>query len=231
MLADSGFRVPLIFDYAATFSWAASGAVVAIRKRFDIVGIFVVALLSSTGGGLIRDACFLQRIPSFLVNPIYLPLVVAATLMMAVFTGPLTHVVNNEGFGKLVDVIDALGTPAFAVIGMQLAEDKHVPIFGMIFVGIVNGVAGGLLRDVVVRDVPALLRPGQFSALTLVGTCFLFEVLVHYDINPTRAAWTVVGTFFIIRLLTVRFNWQSRPVLRQLANEQSAGTRKLRSFP
>lgn len=230
MVANADFRVPLLFDYAATFAWAASGAVVAIRKRFDVVGIFIVALLSSIGGGLIRDACFLQRTPSFLVNAVYLPLVIAATLIMTVFTGPLTNILKTETFGKLVDVMDALGTPAFAVTGMQLAEDKHIPIFGIIFVGIVNGVAGGLLRDVVVRDVPALLRPGQFSSLTLAGACSLFEILIYYKVNPTRAAWSVVAAFFLIRVLTVRFNWQSRPVLRELANEDSNSTKKPRFF-
>lgn len=75
MATTVDFHVPLL-DYVATFSWAASGAVVAIRKRFDIVGVFVVALLSSIGGGLLRDGFFLQRIPAFLVNPVYLPLIV-----------------------------------------------------------------------------------------------------------------------------------------------------------
>jgi uncharacterized membrane protein YeiH len=217
MVATVDFRVPVLFDYVATFAWAASGAVVAIRKRFDIVGVFVVALLSSTGGGLMRDAFFLQRIPSFLVNPIYLPLVAVATLMMTMFTARLMQIVEHENVGKLVDAIDALGTPAFAVIGMQFAEDQHIPIFGVIFIGLVNGVAGGLLRDVVVRDVPALLRPGQFSSLTLVAVCCLFELLTaHYHINPTRAAWVVVAAFFVARVLTLRFNWQSRPILRDL---------------
>ena len=63
------FQVPIAFDYVATFTWAVSGAIVAIRHRFDIVGVFVVALLSAIGGGLMRDAVFLDRTPVFLVNP------------------------------------------------------------------------------------------------------------------------------------------------------------------
>ena len=217
------FRVPILFDYAATFSWAASGAVVAIHKRFDITGVFVVALLSSIGGGLMRDSFFLLRTPSFLVDPVYLPLVAAATLLMSLFTGRLRHIVRGDTVGKLVDVIDALGTPAFAVIGMQLAEDHHISIFGVMFVGVVNGVAGGLLRDVVVRDVPALLRPGQFVSLTLVSVCGLYMVLtLRVGFPPTRAAWAAVVAFFLIRVLSVHFNWQSKPILRD--PEDSGGT-------
>jgi uncharacterized membrane protein YeiH len=55
---EADFRVPFLFQHAATFVWAVSGAVVGIRKRFDITGVFVVALLSSAGGGLVRDAIF-----------------------------------------------------------------------------------------------------------------------------------------------------------------------------
>ena len=213
-MTDEVFRVPLLFEYAATFSWAVSGAVVAIRRRFDVVGVFIVALLSSIGGGLMRDAILLQRTPLFLIDPIYLPLVAAATLLMTLFTATLTRVVAAETVRKLVDLIDALGTPAFAVMGMQLATDHGIPLFGVVFVGVVNGVGGGLLRDVVVRDVPALLRPGQFASLMLLMACGLFLLLtLHYRVNPARAASVMIGGYFVLRLIAIRFNWQSRSVM------------------
>ncbi|MGH7681521.1 MAG: trimeric intracellular cation channel family protein, partial [Candidatus Eiseniibacteriota bacterium] len=158
---SESFQVPPLFDYAATVAWALSGAVVGIRKRFDITGVFVIALLSATGGGLMRDA-FLLRVPAFLTKPVYLPLIAGTTLVVALFTRLLTGKMKGRTVSKLVDVIDALGMPAFAVIGMQLAEERGIPIAGVVFVGVVNGLGGGLLRDVVVRDVPTLLRPGQF---------------------------------------------------------------------
>jgi uncharacterized membrane protein YeiH len=225
-MTDAVFRVPLLFDYAATFTWAVSGAVVAIRKRFDITGVFVVALLSSTGGGLMRDAVFLQRTPSFLIDPIYLPLVAAATLLMTFFTAPLTRVLRADTIRKLVDLIDALGTPAFAVIGMQLARDQGISLFGVVFVGVANGVAGGLLRDVVVRDVPALLRPGQFVSLMLLLACGLFLVLtLHYRVSATSAAWATVGGFFTLRIVSVRFNWRSRSVMEEPDDPETAAER------
>src|SRR5262249_49087270 len=131
---DANFRVPALFEYVATFAWALSGAVVGIRKRFDLTGVFVVALLSASGGGLVRDAIFLRRTPTLLVSPIYLPLVGLTTLLMALFTGPLTRLLKDDTVTKLVDLIDALGTPAFAVIGMQLAEDRNIALVGVLFV-------------------------------------------------------------------------------------------------
>jgi uncharacterized membrane protein YeiH len=211
---EADFRVPFLFQHAATFVWAVSGAVVGIRKRFDITGVFVVALLSSAGGGLVRDAIFLQRTPMFLVDPIYLPLVAGATLLMTLFTATLTNVVQGDTVSKLVDLIDAVGTPAFAVVGMQLAQEHGIPLASVVFVGVANGVTGGLLRDVVVRDVPSLLRPGQFVSLTLLFACGLFLVLTtRLAMNPTTAAWITVGTYFVLRVIAVAYNWQTRPVL------------------
>jgi uncharacterized membrane protein YeiH len=212
-MTDSDFQVPVLFDYVATFTWAVSGAVVAIRRRYDITGVFVVALLAAIGGGLLRDAIFLNRTPVFLVNPAYLSLVFAATITTAVFTLYLRKLIGTGLIQKIVDYIDALGTPAFAVFGMQLAEDAGLPLIAIVFVGVTNGVAGGLLRDVVVRDVPALLRPGQFASLTLLAACGLYLLLtLQSDMQPTRAAWITVGSFFVARVLSIRFNWQTRSV-------------------
>jgi uncharacterized membrane protein YeiH len=213
VMADAVFQVPIAFDYVATFTWGVSGAIVAIRRRFDIVGVFVVALLSAIGGGLLRDAVFLNRPPAFLIDSAYLSLVTAATVITAFFSRFLKNLIGPETIRKVVDVIDALGTPAFAVYGMQLAEGAGIPLVGIVFVGVANGVAGGMLRDVVVRDVPTLMRPGQFVTLTLLAACGLYLLLTLQQHVPVmQAAWITVGAFFVIRLLTIRFNWQTRSV-------------------
>jgi len=212
-MAASEFQVPILFDYAATLTWAVSGAIVAIQRRFDIVGVFVVALLSAIGGGLLRDAVFLDRTPVFLTNPAYLSLVVGATVGTTLFGRPLDRLIGSETIKKVVDAIDALGTPAFAVFGMQLAENRGLPLPAVVFVGVANGVAGGLLRDIVVNEVPTLMRPGQFSALTLLAACAIYLTLVRQlAMTPTEAAWISVGAFFVVRVLTIRFNWQSKSV-------------------
>lgn len=201
------FRVPTLFDYVATFAWAWSGALVGIHKRFDIVGVFVIAMLSSTGGGLIRDGFLLHRTPSLLTDHAYLPLILTATILMSLFARGLSHLPGADSWKKLVDLIDAIGTPAFALIGMQLAQDQGIPVPGVLLVGIINGTGGGLLRDVVVGDVPALLRPGQFSSLSLLAVCVLFQVLTReFRVFATQAALITVAAYFVIRVLTVRFN-------------------------
>lgn len=212
-MTDAAFQVPVSFDYVATFTWAVSGAIVAIRRRLDITGVFVVALLAALGGGLLRDAVFLNRTPVALLNPMYLTLVFSATIVTSIFARYLRNLIGPVTVQKIVDYIDALGTPAFAVFGMQLADNAGLPLVAVVFVGVSNGVAGGVLRDVVVREVPALMRPGQYASITLFAACGVYLLLtLQAQLMPTMAAWITVGVFFIARVLTIRFNWQTRSV-------------------
>lgn len=212
-MTDAAFQVPVAFDYVATFTWAISGAIVAIRRRLDITGVFIVALLAALGGGLMRDAVFLDRTPVALLNPVYLTLVFSATLVTAFFARYLRNLIGPDKVQKIVDYIDALGTPAFAVFGMGLADNAGLPVVAMLFVGVANGVAGGLLRDVVVRDIPTLMRPGQYQSITLFAACGIYLLLtLQGGVLPSYAAWITVAVFFVARVLTIRFNWQTRSV-------------------
>jgi uncharacterized membrane protein YeiH len=212
-MADANFQVPVLFDYAATFTWAISGAVVAIRGRLDIVGVFIIALLTAIGGGLLRDAVFLNRTPVFLLDPAYLSLIAGATVVTSAFARYLRNFIGPDTVQKTVDYIDALGTPAFAVFGMELATRGGLPLIAILFVGVANGAAGGLLRDVVMRKIPAQMRPGQYASLTLLASCGLYLLLtLKLAVTPTLAAWITVAAFFLARVLTIRFNWRTRPV-------------------
>ena len=122
---NGAFHVPVYFDYIATFAWALSGAIVGLRKHFDIVGVFVLALLTSMGGSILRDGVFLQRPPPVLTDLFYLPLILAATLLAAIFRH---RIANLRMIDTLVGTIDAIGTPAFAVVGLQLALGAGIPL-------------------------------------------------------------------------------------------------------
>ena len=124
-------------------------------------------------------------------------MIAGATIITAVFARYLRNLIGPETIQKIVDYIDALGTPAFAVFGMQLAEEAGLPLMSIVFVGVANGVAGGLLRDVVVRDVPALLRPGQFASTDAARRVRRLPAADHRGRRgPNRAAWITVVRIF-----------------------------------
>ena len=210
-MTPSEFQVPPLFDYFATFLWALSGAIVGMHKRYDISGVLVIALLASTGGSLLRDGFFLHQTPPVLKDGWYIPLILLATAIVSLFRQRIARMALVD---RTINVIDAVGVPAFAVIGMQISLAAGLPSPGVVLVGVVNGFGGGLLRDLVVGDIPAILKPGQFYISAGIFVCILFVFLVRgLGIDNTIAAEIMIVLFFSIRMLSIRYNWRTRPVL------------------
>jgi len=205
------FQLPPLFDYFATFLWALSGAIVGMHKRYDMAGVCVIALLAATGGSTLRDGLFLNTMPPVVTDMWYLPLILLAALVVRMFR---QRIVGMRLVDNLISMIDALGVPAFAVVGMQLSLTADMTIPGVVLIGMINGFGGGILRDITVGNTPAVLKPGRFylSAAFLVCTLFV-ALVVYFHVSASIAAWIVIGLFFVIRLLAVRYNWRTQPLL------------------
>lgn len=211
LLQQPQFQVPFLLDYLAVFLWAVSGAIVGMHKRYDFAGVLVVALLASTGGSLIRDGIFLQQTPPVLSNPWYIPLIVAATAVVRLFR---KRVADLPLVDQVINVIDAIGVPAFAVVGMQLSLQQDIPLPGVVLVGVANGVGGGILRDLLVGNTPAALKPGTIFVSGVILICVLFLVLTYaFGVGKELAAWGMIVLFFATRTLSIHYNWRTRPVL------------------
>lgn len=201
------FQVPLYLDWLAVFAWAISGAIVGVKRGFDEVGVFVIALVSAFGGGLIRDGLFLNTPPVIGTTPVYL-LLVAVSVLVILLLG--RFLLRLPYLDKVIGYIDAIGTPAFCIVGMQLALRANYPLAGVVLLGVISGTGGGILRDLMTNQVPALLQPGQFSTLYVFMACVLFlglELTLHLE--PTWAGWITVGAFFMARVVTIQRNWKS----------------------
>jgi uncharacterized membrane protein YeiH len=213
LLEQPQFQVPFLLDYVAVFLWAVSGAIVGMHKRYDFAGVLVVALLASTGGSLIRDGIFLQQTPPVLTNPWYIPVIIGATAVVGLFRRRITGMILVD---RVVDVIDGIGVPAFAVVGMQLSLQAGIPMPGVVLVGVTNGVGGGILRDLLVGDTPSALKPGTIFVSGVVLICILFLMLTYgFGVGKELAAWGMIALFFTVRMLSIRYGWRTRPVLNE----------------
>ncbi|MBE2237912.1 MAG: TRIC cation channel family protein [Caldilineaceae bacterium] len=213
LLQQPQFQVPFLFDYLAVFLWAVSGAIVAMYKRYDFAGVLVIALMASTGGSLIRDGFFLHRTPPVVANPLYIPLIITATAAAGLFR---RQIMQMPLIDRVIDVIDAIGVPAFAVVGMQLSLQQGIPLPGVVLIGVANGVGGGILRDLLVGDTPVALKPGTIFVSGVIFVCIVFLLLTYgFGLSKEWAAWGVVALFFTIRLLSIRYDWRTRPVMRE----------------
>ena len=202
------FELPLEFAIGAVFFFAITGALAAIRRHYDIVGVFTMAFVTGLGGALIRDGVFIQHGPPALMRDWrYLGAVLGGCLV-----GWLVghHI---ERFQRLIAVVDAAGLAAFSVVGMQISTAAGLGVVASVLVGVINACGGGLLRDVIVRDEPLMLKPGQFYVLASVVGCGLFAYLTTQEImNSFQAGMIAIGVTFSFRLLAIRFNWRTTPV-------------------
>lgn len=211
-MAVQVFTVPLYFDYGATFLWGITGALVGARRGYDLSGVAALALISSTGGGLLRDGFFLQNgPPALLQTHIYLLIVAAAALLVFAVGAKLDHYRQYRHFSGLVQVVDALGLGAYAVVGMQLAIDSAISLPGVVLIGLINAVGGGILRDLLTRQEPEVFKPGTLTVVAVLISCFVFLILEKgFGFSPYVAAWPTIITAFAIRLISVRYNVRTR---------------------
>lgn len=205
-MPSASFHLPVWFDLGAVFAFALTGALAAIKRGYDIVGVFFLALVSSIGGGLIRDGVF---IPSGEATPLltdarYIEVIVSATIFGAVFGRHVTR------FQRVIALIDAVGLGAYAAFGTQKALLFGLAMPAAILIGVINAAGGGLLRDIITREEPLVFRPGQFYVLTAVAGAVTFVFLsVHLAIEATIAALIAIAVTFVFRVLTIVFNWRT----------------------
>ncbi len=205
----TSFHLPVWFDLGAVFAFALTGALAGIKRGYDIVGVFFLALASSIGGGLIRDGVFLPvTSPTpLLTDPRYIETIAVAVVCGALFGGRVKH------FRRLIAVIDALGLGAYAAFGTQKALAANLAVPAALLVGVINAAGGGLLRDVVTGEEPLVFKPGQFYVLTALGGAVTFVFCsVTLGFAPTVSAFAAIGVTFAFRALTIIFNWRTVPV-------------------
>jgi uncharacterized membrane protein YeiH len=207
------FQLPLFFDIGATLIWGATGASLGVRRGYDVTGIFVMAFVSALGGGLIRDGIFLQQGPAIAVRgPLYLCVVVIGGLL-----GTWAAVANggrkpSKSWQSISDGMDALGLGAYACVGAQMALQLKLGIPSAIFIGVVNGCGGGLLRDILVNRI--WMMPGQLLAIVALAGASLFVALIELGhLSAAAAAWTAIAVTFVLRLLAIRFNWRTSALI------------------
>jgi len=202
------FQLPAIFDLGAVFFFALTGALAAIRRGYDFVGLFIMAFVTGVGGALIRDGLFIsQGPPAIVADGRYVIVIVLACLAGMAIGGFI------ERFQKTIAYIDALGLGAYAVVGVQKALIANMSIPAAIMIGTINAVGGGLLRDIIVRVEPLMLKPGQFYVLAaLLGSALFAGLTAVTPLSAPESAMIAVFVTFLVRILAIFFNWQTRAV-------------------
>jgi uncharacterized membrane protein YeiH len=201
----NAFSLPIWFDLAATFCFALTGGIVAMKRGYDVVGVLALALLTGLGGGLIRDGIFIQQGPPALATDArYIQIAVVGALVGALMGDRVSY------FRRIIASIDAIGLGAYAVFGTQKSLAAGLAVPAAILVGVINAAGGGLLRDVITNEEPLVFRPGQFYVLVALAAASLFVVAtLEFGWPPGWSAVGIIALTFVFRILTILFNWKT----------------------
>jgi uncharacterized membrane protein YeiH len=201
------FQTAVGLDLVAIFVFAITGALAGVHKRYDLVGVSVMALSTALAGGLLRDI-FLQRgTPVLLTDGRYH---VAVVLGIAVAAALRSHLHRAR---LVILLLDALGLGIYGVVGAQKALVAGLPLLTALLLGTINAVGGGVVRDLLTGEAPIIFKPGEWYALSAASGCGLFLALVAgAGVDPQRAALAGIAIAFATRLLSIRLGWRTGPL-------------------
>ena len=178
---------------------AASGALMGTRRQMDLFGVSVIGTVTALGGGSIRDMLLGHYPLGWVAHPKYLLFTIAAAVAAALLANSLHHL------KRAFLLLDALGLVAFTVIGCNIAASTGAHVAVVVVMGMITGVFGGLLRDILCNQVPLVLRRDLYATVSMV-TGMLYVGLLHFDVGPDLATGVALGVGFSLRLLAIRFS-------------------------
>jgi uncharacterized membrane protein YeiH len=196
--------VQLTLELIGVFAFATSGALMAIRRDFDVVGIAMLAVITAIGGGVLRDLLIGDTPPPAFTDWPYLVVPLAAA-GVAFFFHPAV-----ERLGSALLLFDAAGLALFCVTGTTKSLDYGLGPVAAAALGVTTAVGGGLLRDVIARETPALVRPDtELYAVPAIAGALVVAVAWELDAYEPVVGAVAAACVFGVRLLALRRGWRA----------------------
>jgi len=195
----------LILTQIAVAVSAASGVLEAGKKKIDLFGMLIIAFATALGGGSVRDI-LLDR-PVFWIREQDFMFIALGSGLVTFFLARWTNISR-----KAFLVPDAAGLAMFSVVGTNVALGMNAPWFVASFMGVITGVIGGVLRDVLCNEEPVVFQGTLYATVAWVGTLVLI-LLLHYGVATEYAAPVTGAGIFLMRIAAIRWNI-SLPVFR-----------------
>lgn len=199
-----------IMELVGTVAFSCSGAMVAIRKKLDFLGIIVLGVITAVGGGMFRDILIGKNPPELFRNPVYVIVAVIAAILMFFIVRSRTlaqNFIQTKVYDRLMNLLDAIGLGAFTVVGVNTALHSAYNhyVFLTIFLGVITGVGGGLLRDIMVCEIPSILKEHIYACASLVGA-LLYAYSMYLKI-PNIGIIVSALVVILIRVLARHYDW------------------------
>lgn len=191
-----------VIEIVAILVGAFSGFVEARRKRMDVVGVFTVAFIAAFGGGTLRDILLDKRPLFWVIHQEYAILI----FVLALVATPLIRTLRQIVSERLIVIADAVGLGLFSVAGVSSALDAHMPLFIASMMGVITGIFGGVMRDIVCNEVPMVFRDGKPYAICAFLGNWMFLLLGMNGFPHDFALWSSAMFIVVFRLVAWRFD-------------------------
>jgi len=199
-----------IMEIIGTIAFASAGAMVAVEKEMDLLGVCVLGMTTAVGGGMIRDLILGVNPPVMFQNPVY-ALVAIAFSMLVFIVAYYNHKLQESklyvAYDRLMLVCDALGLAIFTVVGVNAAwnMEYETTTFLQIFVGVLTGVGGGVLRDVMAGNTPYIFVKHIYASASIIGAVVTIVLMNFFGELTGMIAGAVI--VFVIRIFAAYFKW------------------------
>ena len=194
-----------ILDLIGTFAFAMSGIRLASGKNMDWFGAYIVGLVTAIGGGTTRDL-LLDITPFWMLTPMYLITTGIALLLALVFKGKVLQ------WGNTLFLFDAIGLGLFTIVGISKSLDAGLPFWVCIMMGTITGVVGGVIRDVLINEVPLIFRKDIYAMACVAGGIVYF-ICQQFPFSASLSEATAALSVIVIRIIAVKYHIQL-PLLR-----------------
>lgn len=197
-------------EIIGTIAFASSGAMVAFRKKLDLFGIIVLGVITAVGGGMLRDLIIGNIPPNMFQNPVYVFTAFLTVLILFFLFRRWPFLLGSryiESYEKVMNILDAIGLGAFTVTGIDtgIKSGYSEYYFLIIFLGVITGIGGGILRDIMVGETPFVLRKHVYACASISGAC-LHVLLLHF-ISSNYAMLLGALLIIMIRILASHYRW------------------------
>lgn len=196
----------LCLEIVGTISFAVSAGITGIDKGLDYFGIIFISVTTAVGGGFLRDIILGVQPPIMFIKPIYILVAIITTMLLLMVFSRYEDFFFENRYTKFIDTIniaDAIGLGVFTIVGINTAfSHGHTSLFLCVFLGLMTGVGGGMMRDILVQRTPLIFRTEIYAIAALVGGVIYYFL---YPIAPQSLAMIVsVVIIVFIRLYTLK---------------------------
>jgi len=201
------FSLVFVLEIIGTVAFAISGATVGMRRNMDMLGVIILGMTTAVGGGVIRDLILGITPPATFRNPVYA--IVAILVSIIIFLPQVRRFTDKKHpvLDVMLLIVDSVGLGVFTVVGIRAAHtaSSEYTAFLLVFVGVITGVGGGVIRDVMAGTTPYIFLKHFYACASLIGAVIC--IVLWQPLGESAAMISGAVSVVILRLLAARFRW------------------------